>query len=75
MNSGLAYITQTRSFQCLTYIGHLHENSWKLLTSKEGSEFQNLVETLSREKLASRLTLTADAASVGPPLLPSKWCG
>ncbi|XP_055821356.1 uncharacterized protein LOC129889910 [Solanum dulcamara] len=28
------------------------------------------VETLSREDLASRLTLTADAASVGPLLLP-----
>ena len=29
----------------------------------------NQVETLSREDLASRLTLTADAAAVGPLLL------
>lgn len=33
----------------------------------------NQVETLSREDLASRLTLTADAASVGPLLLTDSF--
>ncbi|PHU15079.1 hypothetical protein BC332_16284 [Capsicum chinense] len=99
MNSGLAYITQTRSSVSYlhwaptrklmetphlqgrnhyppSHIPHLalgvgiHKDAGGLTILAQDDIGWLEVETLSREKLASRLTLTADAASVGPPLLP-----